>query len=163
GTGTKLDAQGDKLMQRLAYRNFGDHQSLVITHSINGPSAGGGVRWYELRVDAPGHVTLYQQSTFIPHSSYPRLARPALHHPAAEYRWLARPAMDSRGDLGLGYSFGDASSSPGQRFAARAAADPLGTLGFHESVMVAGQAAQTSGLRWEDFSTTVIDPSDDAT
>jgi hypothetical protein len=148
GTGTKLDAQGDKLMQRLAYRNFGDHQSLVITHSINGPSAGGGVRWYELHVDAAGNVTLYQQSTFIPDSSY---------------RWLASAAMDSRGDIGIGYSFGDGSSYPGQRFAARAVADPLGTLGFHESVVVAGQAAQTSGLRWEDFSTTVVDPSDDAT
>ena len=148
GTTTKLDAQGDKLMQRLAYRNFGDHQSLVITHSINGPSTGGGVRWYEFRVDAAGNVTLYQQSTFVPDASY---------------RWLASAAMDSRGDIGIGYSFGDASSYPGQRFAARSAADPLGTLGFHESVVAAGQAAQISGLRWEDFSTTVIDPSDDAT
>jgi hypothetical protein len=148
GTSTKLDAQGDKLMQRLAYRNFGDHQSLVITHSVNGTTAGGAVRWYELRLDAAGNPVLYQQSAFAPDSSY---------------RWLASAAMDGRGDIGIGYSFGDASSYPGQRFAARAVADPLGTLGFHESVLIQGQAAQTSGLRWEDFSTTVVDSSDDAT
>ena len=55
GSTTRLDAQGDKLMQRLVYRNFGDHQSLVITHSINGPTSGGGLRWYEFRVDAAGN------------------------------------------------------------------------------------------------------------
>ncbi len=149
GTSTRLDAQGDKLMQRLAYRNFGDHQSLVITHSINGPSAGAGaVRWYELRVDAAGNPYLYQQSTFAPD---------------ATYRWLASAAMDGRGNIGIGYSVGSASVFPGQRFAARAGADPLGTLAFHESVLVDGQAAQTSGLRWEDFATTAVDPSDDAT
>ena len=37
GTTQRLDAQGDKLMQRLAYRNLGDHQSLVVTHSVAGP------------------------------------------------------------------------------------------------------------------------------
>src|SRR5262249_18857886 len=148
GTGTRLDAQGDKLMQRLAYRNFGDHQSLVITHSINSPTGTGSVRWYELPVDPGGNPYLYQQSTF---------------DPDATYRWLASAAMDGRGNIGIGYSVGSATIFPGQRFAARGFADPLGTLGFHESVLIDGQAAQTSGLRWEDFSTTVVDPGDDNT
>ena len=50
---------------------------------------------------------------------------------------------------------------PGQRFAGRAASDPLGTMSLAETVIVAGQASQTSTLRWEDFATTVVDPSDD--
>jgi hypothetical protein len=148
GSSTRLDAQGDKLMQRLAYRNFGDHQSLVITHSVNGPASGGGVRWYELRLDGAGNPYLYQQSTFAPDSSY---------------RWLASAAMDGRGNIGIGYSFGSTSTYPGQRFAARAAGDPLGMLGFHESVLIDGQASQNGNLRWEDFATTVPDPGDDAT
>jgi hypothetical protein len=148
GSSTKLDAQGDKLMQRLAYRNFGDHQSLVITHSINGPSAGGGLRWYEFRLDASGTPFLYQQSTFAPDTGY---------------RWLGSAAMDGRGNIGIGYSFGASTSYQGQRFAAHAAADPLGTLGARESVLIDSTAAKGGGNRYEDFATTVVDPSDDAT
>src|SRR6185436_11110328 len=113
GSSTRLDAQGDKLMQRLIYRNFGDHQSLVITHSINGPTSGGGLRWYEFRLDASGTPVLYQQSTFAPDTNY---------------RWMGSAAMDGRGNIGIGYSFGGSTMYPGQRFAARAAGDPLGTL-----------------------------------
>jgi hypothetical protein len=148
GSTTRLDAQGDKLMQRLVYRNFGDHQSLAITHSINGPTSGGGLRWYEFRVDAAGNVTLYQQSTFAPDTGY---------------RWLGSAAMDGRGNIGIGYSIGNSTMVPGQRFAARAAADPLGTLGFLESVLIDSTTAKGGGNRWEDFATTVVDPSDDAT
>ena len=148
GSGTRLDAQGDKLMQRLVYRNFGDHQSLVITHSINGPTSGGGLRWYEFRLDGSGNPVLYQQSTFAPD---------------AGYRWMGSAAMDSRGNIGVGYSIGSSSMYPGQRFAARAAGDALGTLGFAESVLINSTAAKGGGNRWEDFATTVVDPSDDNT
>jgi hypothetical protein len=148
GSATRLDAQGDKLMQRLVYRNFGDHQSLVITHSINGPTSGGGLRWYEFRVDAAGNVALYQQGTFAPDTGY---------------RWLGSAATDGRGNIGIGYSIGHSMMFPGQRFAARAAADPLGTLGFHESVLIDSTTGKGGGNRWEDFATTVVDPSDDAT
>jgi hypothetical protein len=148
GSSTRLDAQGDKLMQRLVYRNFGDHQSLVITHSINGPTSGGGLRWYEFRIDGAGNPVLHQQSTFAPDTGY---------------RWLGSAAIDGRGNIGIGYSFGSASSYTGQRFAARAAADPLGTLGFSESLLINSTAAKGGGNRYEDFATTVVDPSDDAT
>jgi len=148
GTSQKLDAQGDKLMQRLSYRNFGDHQSLVITHSVNGPAGGGGLRWYEFRINAAGDVYLYQQSTLAPDTAY---------------RWMGSTALDGRGNIGIGYSFGSSSAFPGQRFVARAASDPLGVMGFHESVLIEGQAAQTGGLRWQDFATLCVDPGDDAT
>ena len=148
GTTVRLDAQGDKLMQRLAYRNFGDHQSIVVTHSVAGPAGGGGLRWYELRVGASGDPVLYQQSTFAPDTMY---------------RWMGSAAMDGRGNIVIGYSFGGAPNYPGQRFVGRAAADPLGTMSLKETVLIAGLGAQTSTLRWEDFATTVVDPSDDAT
>ncbi len=41
-TTRRLDAQGDKLMQALIYRNFGDHQSLAAEHSIASAAHGGG-------------------------------------------------------------------------------------------------------------------------
>jgi len=46
----------------LAYRNVGDHESLVVNHTVKGgPLAG--VRWYEIR--NPSAPFVYQQSTLI--------------------------------------------------------------------------------------------------
>ncbi len=55
-----LDALGDRLMFRLPYRNFGDHESIVENYSV---STGGvsGVRWFELRNVTSGPVTVYQE------------------------------------------------------------------------------------------------------
>jgi hypothetical protein len=65
GTGSKgsmLDGIGDRLMFRAAYRNLGDHESLVTNYSV---SSGGvaGVRWLELRNVTFGPVIKYQEST----------------------------------------------------------------------------------------------------
>lgn len=146
-TTQRLDSQGDKLMQRLVYRKFANYESIVVTHSITSGAAGG-VRWYEFRLDPSGNPYLHQQSTYVPD---------------AGYRWLASAAMDGKGNIGIGYSFGGSPNYPGQRFAARLADDPLGILSFRETVIAEGQASQTSMLRWEDYTTTAIDPSDDAT
>ena len=48
GTTQQLDSLADRLMYRLAYRNFGDHESLVVNHSVTAGSSVG-VRWYEIR------------------------------------------------------------------------------------------------------------------
>src|SRR5256714_10850205 len=43
---------GDRLMFRLAYRNFIDHESLVVSHSVDPGITGvvSGARWYEFRI-----------------------------------------------------------------------------------------------------------------
>ncbi len=148
GDTNRLDSQGDKLMQRLVYRNVNGHEAILAQHSISTAAGGGGVRWYEFRLDARRDPVLYQQGTFAPDSLY---------------RWLPSPGMDRKGNIGIGYSFGGATEFPGQRFAARLASDPRGQLTFHESVLAAGQAAQPRQLRWEDYVTTAMDPSDDCT
>jgi hypothetical protein len=144
----RLDAQGDKIMARLVYRNVGAYQSLVAVHSVDTAAGGGGVRWYEFRVDAHGNPQLHQQGTYAPD---------------AAYRWMASPAIDRQGNIAIGYSFGDATHFPGQRFAARLAADPKGLLTARESVLVEGEASQTTTLRWEDYTQTAMDPADDCT
>ena len=148
GTDRRLDAQGDKIMQRLVYRNSGGHESIVAVHSVNTAAGGGGVRWYEFRVNKKREVRLYQQGTYAPDQYY---------------RWMASPAIDRQGNIGIGYSFGGTPNFAGQRFAARLAHDPLGKLTLHETVLAEGEAAQTNTLRWEDYSTTALDPSDDCT
>ncbi len=51
GTDRRLDAQGDKLMQRLVYRKVNGRESIIAMHSINTEAGAGGVRWYEFRLD----------------------------------------------------------------------------------------------------------------
>jgi hypothetical protein len=147
GTDVRLDSQGDKIMARLVYRRIVDRESLVAVHSVN-TRGGGGVRWYEFRLDDQRNVVLHQQGSYCPQGSY---------------RWMASPAIDALGNIGVGYSFADATHYPGQRFAARLAGDPLGVLSLREAVLVEGQAAQTNTFRWEDYSQTAVDPSDDRT
>jgi hypothetical protein len=72
-------------------------------------------------------------------------------------------AMDKKGDIGVGYSFGGTPNFVGQRFAARLASDPKGQLTLHETALANGEDVQTKTLRWEDYVTTAMDPSDDCT
>jgi hypothetical protein len=53
--GEKVDGLGDRVMFRLAYRNFGDHESLVVNHAIKAGTVSG-VRWYEIRNPAAPFV-----------------------------------------------------------------------------------------------------------
>ena len=155
GTEQRLDSQGDKIMSRLVYRRIGNRESIVGTHSINTSTSGGGVRWYEFRVGQNRNVTLYQQGTYLSDGLY---------------RWMASPAIDKAGNIGFGYSFGSPQHFAGQRFAGRAPNDPLGQLTLAETVLVEGEAAQPGtaeqnyrNLRWQDYTTTAMDPSDDCT
>jgi hypothetical protein len=148
GTDRKLDAQGDKIMPRMVYRRIGQRESIVAVHSVDTVARGGGVRWYEFRLDTQRAPRLYQQGTYAPDGFY---------------RWMASPAMDRFGNIGIGYSFGGTPHFPGQRFASRLATDPPGQLTMRESTLVEGEASQSTTIRWEDYTQTAIDPSDDCT
>ena len=147
-TDCRLDAQGDKLMQRLVYRKIGGEESIVALHSVATKTGGGGVRWYEFRIDKKRNPYLYQQGTYAPDGFY---------------RWMGSIAMDKKGNIGIGYSFGGTPNYAGQRFAARLAGDPKGALTLHETVLIEGEASQINTIRWEDYATTAMDPSDDCT
>jgi hypothetical protein len=148
GTDRRLDAQGDKIMARLLYRRLGDREAVVAVHSVATAAGGGGVRWYEFDVDPARAITIRQQGTYAPDGFY---------------RWMASPAIDRFGNIGIGYSFGGTPHFAGQRFAGRLAGDPPGLLTLAEAVLVEGEAAQTTTLRWEDYAQTAVDPSDDCT
>jgi hypothetical protein len=148
GTDQHLDAQGDKLMARLVYRKIGNRESVVGVHSVSTSAGGGGVRWYEFLVNKDRTINLYQQGTYAPDSNF---------------RWMASAAIDKKGNIGIGYSFGGKNDFPGQRFAGRHFGDPLGKLTLDEVILVKGEASQINTLRWEDYTQTAIDPSDDET
>ena len=146
GTTTKLDALGDRLMYRLAYRTFGDHASLVANHTVLTPAGNTGVRWYEVR-DPGGTPTIFQQGTFAPD---------------ADNRWMGSIAMDKSGNIGVGYSVASSATFPSIRFSGWEVGGPLGELQTETSA-IAGGGSQTGYNRWGDYSAMRIDPVDDCT
>jgi hypothetical protein len=155
-TGT-LDSLGDRLMWPLQYRNFGDHQSLVVSHSVQVNGAGAGERWYEIRVGASNGLALVQQGTYAPDDGL--------------YRFMGSIAQDGVGDMALGYSVSSPSVYPGIRFTGRLAGDAAGTMTETEHTIQDGLGSEGSSLsvsspavgRWGDYTTMDIDPADDCT
>ncbi len=144
----KLESLADRLMYRLVYRNFSDHSTLLVTHSIVAGSSGG-VRWYEIH-NPETTPTLFQSGTFAPD---------------AQWRWMPAIAMDSNQDIALGFSRSGAAAGqyPSIVYAGRVPSDPAGTL-ESEVVLKAGSGSQSSGdNRWGDYSSVTIDPTDDCT
>lgn len=147
GTNQRLDTLSDRLMYRLAYRNFGDHEAWVVTHSVTAGTSVG-VRWYELRGLTTAIPSVYQQSTYAP---------------TADYRWMGSAAMDRMGDIAVGYSVSSGTRYPSIAVSTRAPTDPLGTIGG-ETFVKNGAGSQTATLsRWGDYSSLTVDPVDDCT
>ncbi|HEY5047199.1 MAG TPA: hypothetical protein VII49_04150 [Rhizomicrobium sp.] len=150
--GELVEGLGDRLMFRLAYRNFGDHESLVVAHNVT-PGAGSGalsaMRWYELRATPAG-------SSFAPYQS-------GTYQNNKTSLWMGSAAMDKAGDMALGMSVSSGAKDPGVWYTGRLAADPLGKL---EPPIIAakGSAVETGdSQRWGDYSSMSIDPADDCT
>jgi len=152
-TRNRLDSLGDRLMYRLAYRNTGSNQVLVVDQSVK---AGGtrrnpviGVRWYELHApNASGGATVFQQGTFAPNSTS---------------RWMGSIAMDKVGDIAVGYSVSSGSVFPSIRYTGRVPTDPLGTLEAENTIKTGGGSQTGSLHRWGDYTSMAIDPGNDCT
>lgn len=154
----RLDSLSDRLMFRLAYRNFGAYESLVTTHSVdvnfsaitssNGHRAG--VRYYELRRNLPGgSFAVTEQASFAPDTSH---------------RWMGSAAIDASGNLAVGYSVSGSATFPSIRYAGRLAGDPPNGLTQGEATLQAGSNINETTLsRWGDYSMLAVDPVDECT
>jgi hypothetical protein len=163
-----LDGLGDRLMFRLAYRNFIDHESLVISHSVDPGITGvvSGVRWYEFRISGQPDAVCstypctYQQGTIA-------------DAPNGRSRWMPSISQDGAGDILVGYSATgtlEATDAHSIRYTGRAQNHPLGTMTVPETIIFTGTrnevADNTLGTlpgRWGDYTSTSIDPADDCT
>ena len=148
-SGTAVDAISDRLMYRLQYRNFGDHQTLVLNHTVdtNGQDHAG-IRWYELSKSG-GSWSIAQQGTFAPD---------------AADRWMGSIAMNGMGDIAMGYSVSSSQIYPSIRFTGRLAGDTAGQMTQGEGTIINGSGSQThSSGRWGDYSSLSVDPVDDCT
>ena len=144
-----LEGLSDRLMYRLAYRNFGDHTVLTVNHTVVAGSSSG-VRWYEIH-NPESTPTVFQSGTFAPTSSY---------------RWMGSMAMDQSQNIAVGFSRSSAAAGdfPSLVYAGRTPSDPAGTL-ESEVVLKAGTGSQSSGGvdRWGDYTSVTVDPVDDCT
>ncbi|HJT81998.1 MAG TPA: hypothetical protein VJ719_12440 [Chthoniobacterales bacterium] len=163
-----LDSLADRLMFRLAYRNFVNHESLVVSHSVNPGVTGvvSGVRWYEFRLSGQpdavcsSYPCTYQQGTVA-------------DAPNGRSRWMSSIAQDGAGNMIVGYSATgtlELIDAHSVRYTGRTVNDPLGTMTVPEAVVVTGNRNEVSdniaGVlpgRWGDYTSTSIDPFDDCT
>jgi hypothetical protein len=151
GTTARLEAISDRFMHRLAYRNFGTHESLVVKHTVDGSGTGiAGIRWYEVR-DPNGARTVFQQGTFAPADGI--------------HRWMGSISMDRQGNMAAGYSVSSSSVFPSIRYAGRLVSDPPGQFTQGEATMWNGTGSEDfpAAPRWGDYSSINVDPVDDCT
>ena len=157
-TAVLLDNIDDRLMQRVIYRRIGATESLWITHNVDTPSGPTAMQWAQINVTG-GTVgtTPVQQQIYAPDASL--------------YRWMGSIAVDTQGNVALGYSTsnGTAPNFPSIAYSGRLATDPLNTLPQTEVQMVAGAGSQTNNCgggscdRWGDYTAMTLDPSDGCT
>ena len=147
--GDTLDSLGDRLMYRLAYRNFSGHETLTAAHSVDRGDGNAGVRWYEIR-NPKGTPVLFQQGTFV--------------DPGKVSVWMPGLAMDKVGNMVLGMSRASSAVKPGVSLTGRLVGDPVGTMST-ATVAVAGTGVMNpgNGGRWGDYTGMSVDPADDCT
>jgi hypothetical protein len=143
GTGTLLDNLSDRAMNRLDYRNFGTHQSMVVCHTIDAGGSRAGMRWYEVRKPA-ATWTLYQEGTYAPADGLER--------------WMGSIAINAAGHMALGYSVSSSTMFPAIRYTGRYATDPIGQMTIPEETIFAGSGSQSGLSRWGDYTSMNVDP-----
>ena len=107
-----------------------------------------GIRWFELRGVTAGPVTVFQESTYQPDTTW---------------RWLSSAAMDRFGNLAIGFSASSLSVHPQIRYAGRLVTDPRNTLGQGEAHLFDGMGPQQGSNRWGNYSDLTVDPVDEVT
>ncbi|MCX6247564.1 MAG: BACON domain-containing carbohydrate-binding protein [Bacteroidetes bacterium] len=149
GTAVKLDVINDRMMYRLQYRSFAGYSTMVCNHTVDITTTQAGIRWYELR-KTTGAWSIFQQGTYSIADG--------------NSRWMGSIAMDSSGNMALGYSVSGTSLYPSIRYTGRRKNDALNTMTIAERGIYNGSGSQTgTANRWGDYSALSCDPSAKAT
>jgi hypothetical protein len=149
GTTRKLDTVGDQHNFRVVYRNFGTHDVLLFTQSVDpSTTAVAAIRWWEIRNPNATTPVVYQNSTYAP---------------GTESRWMSSAAFDKRGNIAIGYSRSSTDTNPAIMLAGRLRNDPKNLLRAEVTLQVGGGSQTGTLARWGDNTTMQIDPADDCT
>ena len=147
-----LDSQSDRLSYRLAYRNHGTHESLVVAQTVRTTPAGSpyraGVRMYELR-QTDGAFAVHFASTLGDTDSS---------------RWIASAAQDHQSNLAVNYNHVSESKRVSIRYSGRLSTESEDDGFRTEERLIQGTGVQKAfGWRWGEYSGMSVDPVDDCT
>lgn len=165
--GANLDSLSDRLLHRLQYRNVGTLAAPqnrwagnfgVNVSGVNPTSAATyqiAPRWFILQSAGTALPTVLDQGTHAPDAG---------NGATGNNRWMGSAALDSQGNLGVGFSRSSTTLRADIMIAGRLASDPPGSLAQGETIMFAAAGSQTStSNRWGDYSSMNVDPVDDCT
>ena len=153
-----LDSLGNRLMQRVQYRQIAGTESLWVNHTTRVTGSNTSPQWGQIDVTGGTVQTpIVQQQIYRPDTTL--------------FRWMGSLAVDNGGNMALCYSTSNASNPnyPSMQCAGRLATDTLGVLtqGETDAVPGAGSGVFNCGgsvcHRWGDYSSMSVDPTDDCT
>ncbi|HKA18089.1 MAG TPA: hypothetical protein VKN18_07195 [Blastocatellia bacterium] len=163
--GNSLDSLSERIMMQVQYRNVAGVESLWVNHTTGTASAVSpvGIQWAQINVTG-GTIASPPVQQQIYNNAVDGLSR-----------WMGALAVDNQGNMALGFSASGAALNPDIRYAGRLSTDPLGSLPQTEVSMIPaavvrgtqlGNCPPLSGgtcVRWGDYSSMSIDPSDECT
>lgn len=149
--GPDIDAMQATIMNQAQYRRFGGHNSAVFNFVVDTDPSGGelaGIRWFELQQTSDGQPwTINQEGTYISPLG-------------GKHAFAGSMAMNSAGDIGLGYSTVSTSEMVAIYYTGRFSTDPPGVMTVAED-LIAQSTANNNNLRYADYTHLTVDPVDD--
>lgn len=149
--GPDIDAMQATIMNQAQYRRFGTHNSAVFNFVVDTDASAGelaGIRWYELRQTADGMPwTIHQEGTYT---------SPV----GGKHAFAGSMAMNSQGDIGMGYSTVSTSEMVALYYTGRLGSDPLNVMTVNEE-LIAQSTANNNNLRYADYTHLTLDPVDE--
>ncbi|NNF73935.1 MAG: T9SS type A sorting domain-containing protein [Flavobacteriaceae bacterium] len=149
-----IDALQATIMNQAQFRWFPTHRSALFNFVVDTDGTVGkiaGIRWYELRQDGDGLPWyVFQEGTY--------------NAPGNKHAWNASLAMDSEGNIALGYTGMGVNPTDGifagTYYTGRFAGDPPGTMTVAETTIRAGNGNFPNN-RYGDYSKIDVDPVND--
>lgn len=163
--GNNIDTLADRAMMQNQYRNIGGVESLWVNHTTGpagsfGPPAGQtGIQWAQIDVTGGNISTTPVQEQIFNNGL------------DGTNRFMGSLAVDSAGNMAIGYTAGSSTIAPDIRYAGRLATDPANSLPQTEVSMLpsiagsvqVGTCGGSTCTRWGDYSAMTVDPVDDCT
>jgi len=144
--GQGIDGIPDIILNKIEYRNFGTHSSIVLNFGVDVTGdQDSGIRWMELRKTGGSPWEIYQEGT--------------VGSQDGENRFMGGISIDSKGNIGLAYSVSSEVTFPSLRYTGRFASDPLGEMTIDEFEFGTGGGSMNGG-RYGDYHSMSVDPQD---
>ena len=145
GTNQRLAGHGGIVSFGANYRDFGTHNSWLITfNTFIDANDTGGIRWIELRNDDINPWEIFQEGTYSIADGHSRV--------------MSSSAMDAAGNIALAYTTASVTLPVSLRYTGRFNGDPLGQMTVAESIIMDGPAVRTNTNRHGDYSHMTMDP-----